>query len=779
MTDEDNWAYEVDDDEVEKTLTNLGPALHSEASAGNGYQKNVSSSLNDFTPSIAASYAGNTGVAHRTRNQLNETEQEILSRQHGKSIGKDGNIDVKRRSGTTRPSKPGAQRVAALNQLEESITAKMRGANKGQTRISSKGPSQFEQDSNALVSSSLRTSAKDLPATQQSQANTEISRSKKECDSFTNEKNIREELPHDSLNEHCMISAREEVVVGVLDSEVRSVPVNLADHVQERDKDIFQDEEVSNIMGEIDPEIPFIAPFSPSQPILESSPGMETYPAMQLDTQGVGQTSGIEAFVVEDTNVDATGVAVVMSEEEEERTEKKRLRTYYFIGFWVFLVAAVAIVVIVVLTVGKDVDDQETNQITGAGISPAPSFSPTIERMQQWAEFLTTYSGEVTLNNRTSPQYLALRFISENDELQTEVGSSRGLQRYLLACFYFATNGDDWLECGQKDPSCSGRDVEKPWLLEKEHECDWLGVVCDVSKAVTALFFPRGLGNGLKGYLPPEVAKLTELQSIVLHGNSLTGTIPTFLGNLKKLEKLVISRNLFEGGIPDELLTGSKLLGTIFADNNRLNGTLPESLKFLPLKAIRCHNNSFTGQLPTFLGELTDLRELKLSQNHFTGTIPEEFYNATSLEKIIIQGTNISGTLSAKIGHLRQLEKLDVSYNEITGPLPKELFDIPLLNIQLQDNRITGALPSFISNLNNTIRLINLSNNRLLGPIPTGSIEALSSLHELILHSNNLTGNISQAICKTKGNFFFDLSNLTVPKTVNCPPIINCCNIKL
>lgn len=344
----------------------------------------------------------------------------------------------------------------------------------------------------------------------------------------------------------------------------------------------------------------------------ESAICAEVHPDVEFGMREVDQTAGIEAFVAEEA-VEATGVAVVMSEEDEQRLEDKRINKYKLIGVGVFLILAIIVIIVVAVTVGGNgkVDEapSKSSTPTTAPPSSSPTFAPSDIRMQEWADFLTSYSDVEALNNRTSPQYHALRFISDDDDLQLEVGSSQGLQRYLLACFYFALNGDNWDQCTRQHQSCGGD--KEPWLLGEGDECNWFGIECDNSM-VTSIFFRRVAGENLEGYLPPELGELSELERIILQNNDLKGTIPTVLGKLEKLKMVIFRGNQFEGGIPEELMKGAGNLGVIDFAGNQLTGTLPSNLSLLPIVTLDIAKNNFGGAIPAALGKLTDMSKLIL-----------------------------------------------------------------------------------------------------------------------------------------------------------------------
>lgn len=98
------------------------------------------------------------------------------------------------------------------------------------------------------------------------------------------------------------------------------------------------------------------------------------------------------------------------------------------------------------------------------GVSFVFKDSESSQRTEDVVKFLSNFSDPDALQNEDSPQYRAARFLADESPVSLTIpaegeDSSRFLQRYALAVFYYATGGDDW---------------ENSWnFLSNENECDW------------------------------------------------------------------------------------------------------------------------------------------------------------------------------------------------------------------------------------------------------------------------------------------------------------------
>ncbi|KAI3718965.1 hypothetical protein L6452_19850 [Arctium lappa] len=107
----------------------------------------------------------------------------------------------------------------------------------------------------------------------------------------------------------------------------------------------------------------------------------------------------------------------------------------------------------------------------------------------------------------------------------------------------------------------------------------WSGVDCQFDSAKSKWVIDGlGLDNqGLRGFLPADISKLSHLQNMNLSENSIQGDIPSSLGTIASLEVLDLSYNFFNGSIPESLggLTSVRILNL---NGNALTGRVPAEL---------------------------------------------------------------------------------------------------------------------------------------------------------------------------------------------------------
>ena len=177
------------------------------------------------------------------------------------------------------------------------------------------------------------------------------------------------------------------------------------------------------------------------------------------------------------------------------------------------------------------------------------------------------------------------------------------------------------------------------------------------------------------------------------------------------------------GPIPTELGNLANLTELRLYAND-LTGPIPTELGGLVnLELLYLYENALTGPIPTELGSLANLTRLSLRDNNLTGPIPTELGNLANLESLNFWGNALSGPIPTELGSLANLEWLDLGYNGLSGPIPPELSNLAnLTGLHLGDNSLNGPIPTELGSLAN-LEWLSLDGNSLSGPIPQSFLQ--------------------------------------------------------
>ncbi|KAI3966195.1 hypothetical protein MKW92_005113 [Papaver armeniacum] len=124
-----------------------------------------------------------------------------------------------------------------------------------------------------------------------------------------------------------------------------------------------------------------------------------------------------------------------------------------------------------------------------------------------------------------------------------------------------------------------------------------------------------------------------------------------------------------------------------------------------------------------------------------------------------MQDNKLTGSIPSSIGKVRNLSWLDLTNNMLTGNLPVSMGNLSSLEyLNLVNNRLTGIIPSSFGNLKSLSEL-HLSRNGFSGPIPTQLVKIRSTLTHLDLSYNPLgLGNLPTWLSKMSNFFSLNLA---------------------
>jgi hypothetical protein len=181
-----------------------------------------------------------------------------------------------------------------------------------------------------------------------------------------------------------------------------------------------------------------------------------------------------------------TGTAVVENSDAGDHDQnaasspfdRKERRLLIGAAFALLLVVGVILGVTFSLTTNDDKDSPSIDSVVTPTQSPAPTEAPTAcNSLDCLTKILlqNEVSDAEALQDDSSPQFLAMRWLANNDTAMLDLDSTPTVifvERYVLAMLYFATSTEDRLN-GLKSV------------------CEWTGVLCNGEDLVVALLLGK------------------------------------------------------------------------------------------------------------------------------------------------------------------------------------------------------------------------------------------------------------------------------------------------
>ena len=215
---------------------------------------------------------------------------------------------------------------------------------------------------------------------------------------------------------------------------------------------------------------------------------------------------------------------------------------------------------------------------------------------------------------------------------------------------------------------------------------------------------------------------------------------------------------------------GTMTVTEISLKDNNLIGIVPSILYHLPsLKKLNLAGNNIAMRFDAIfraskleylnldrtavtildgIGKGTSLQYLQLSNNAFGWKpLPDELFALTALTDLNLENARLAGTIPTQIGLLSNLVRLNLVGNDFSGQIPSEIGSLGTLELlELSNNDFYGPLPSNIGNLTSLVYLFvdNYKSNTvgISGLLP--SFSTMPALRYLHFEQNQFTGTIPQ-----------------------------------
>ncbi|XP_027181763.1 probable LRR receptor-like serine/threonine-protein kinase At3g47570 [Coffea eugenioides] len=202
--------------------------------------------------------------------------------------------------------------------------------------------------------------------------------------------------------------------------------------------------------------------------------------------------------------------------------------------------------------------------------------------------------------------------------------------------------------------------------------------------------------NQFFGSIPTTLANALGLIKFSIEDNSITGPIPQNLGRLQELQVLHFGHNPLGTGKANDIsfissLTNCTNLQILSLSRIQIGGILPTAIANLSTKltSLWLNDNIISSSLPSGIGNL----ELYLSNNSFTGEIPSTIGDSSELQILVLEQNMLTGQIPASLAKLNFISTLNLSYNMLEGEVPMDgIFANSSTFLALGNGKLCGGI---------------------------------------------------------------------------------------
>ncbi|MED6197994.1 hypothetical protein PIB30_061949 [Stylosanthes scabra] len=225
----------------------------------------------------------------------------------------------------------------------------------------------------------------------------------------------------------------------------------------------------------------------------------------------------------------------------------------------------------------------------------------------------------------------------------------------------------------------------------------------------------------LHGEIPSWIMNLTNLAFLDLDSNNLEGQIPHSLFSLVNLETLSLYSNSFQGQIELDMFLKLKRLTWLDLAGNKWtllnkkgsysNVTIP------PLEYLYLSSCNISGEIPSWIMNLTSLLSLYIDDNNLRGKIAHSLFTLENLTELSLDNNLLEGQLNLDMFlKFKMLTYLGLSSNKLSLLIGKDSTNVtlpPLERLSLASCNLM-EFPPFIQEIDQ-LETIDVENNYPIG----------------------------------------------------------------